>query len=193
MREILKVDYNGVRIQYQGDNMIGVIHLPADDDEKIATGVADIAAGMQSSMSVTLPEVVPDATRLDVAVGVAMDDTVIACLGQFAKRNALVLGPAATEAEKIQMRLDGKQTGIDATTHEALPEAVQQLYEWNANAKAYVAEDLSTAKLSRVREAFTSNGQRTLTPNDRGRLEIGTSAAVTEKTRRVRPFRPYAE
>jgi hypothetical protein len=193
MREVLKCDYNGVRIQYQGDNMIGLVHLPAGDEEKIATTTAEIAAGMQASMSLTLPEIVPDAKGLDVAVGVAMDNTVVACLGQYANRDALVLGPAATQAEKIQMRLDGKQTGIDKTTYDALPEATQELYDWNTTAKAYVAQDLSAAKLSRVLEALASNGHRALTPDHRGRLQIGTAGAVTEKTERVRPLRPYAE
>jgi hypothetical protein len=126
-RDVLKTDHPGVRIQYQGDNMIGVVHVPAGDPGKIAENAADIAAGVQSSMSVTLPQVVPDVERLQVAVGVAMNDTVVACLGQYAKRNALVLGPAATKAEEIQMRLDGAQTGVDKSTYDNLPESVQAL------------------------------------------------------------------
>ena len=50
IRDVLKTDYNGVRIQYQGDNMIGFVHLPAGDTGKIAETAAEIAAGMQSSM-----------------------------------------------------------------------------------------------------------------------------------------------
>ncbi len=193
MREVLKVDYNGVRIQYQGDNMIGVVHLPNGDEEKIATAAAEIAAGMQASMSITLPGVVPHVGSLDAAVGVAMDDTVLACLGDYGRRSALAIGPAATGAENIQLRLGGKQTGIDKAVFEALPEDIQGLYTWSATAKAYVAADLSASKFARVREALAANGQRDLTSDQRGRFNIGGAAAATAVTERVRPIRPYAE
>ena len=100
MRDVLKSDFKGVRVQYQGDNMVGFVHLPAGDEEKIAIAAAEMAAGMQGSMSITLPEVVTDAKRLDVSVGVSMNSTVVACLGEYAKRNGLVLGPAATDARE---------------------------------------------------------------------------------------------
>lgn len=191
MRDVLKVDFNGVRIQYQGDNMIGFVHLPASDEEKIAISAAEIAAGMQGSMSITLPEIVNDSKRLDVSVGVSMNSTVVACLGEHAKRNGLVLGPAPTEAERIQTRLPGKQTGIDKAVYDALPEDMQELYEWSANAKAYVAVDLSASKLARVRESLASQRDRTLTPGGAGRLAIGT-ALDSKGTHRVQPLRPYA-
>jgi len=197
MREVLKVDFDGVRVQYQGDNMIGFVHIPAGDDEKIATAAAEIAAGMQASMSITLADIVPDAKRLDVVVGVSMNETVVTSLGKYGDRNALVLGPAATEAEKIQMRLDAKQTGIDAATYNALPMDIQEFYDWSTSAKAYVAEDLSASKLSRVVEALSANGSRQVTPTDRpGRTRIGPvagAATAVAGTENVRPYRPYAD
>jgi hypothetical protein len=193
MRDVLKTDFNGVRVQYQGDNMIGFVHMPAGDEEKIATAAAEIAAGMQASMTQTLPEIVPDIAKLDVAIGVSMNDTVVACLGQYAKRNALVLGPAATEAEKIQARLDGRETGVDSTTYQALPEWMQELYTWDLTKKAYVAGDLDASKLARVQDAITSNSQRTVTPTDEGRIAIGSTVPATAKTQHVRTIRPYAE
>jgi hypothetical protein len=194
MRCVLKSDYNGVRIQYQGDNMIGFVHLPEDDDEKIATAAADIAAGMQGSMSSTLPEIVPDAGRLDIAVGVALNQTIVSCLGPHRRRSALILGPAATEAENIQMRLDGNQTGLDKCAYDALPDNIKELYEWSAMAKAWVTENTDAAKLARVRESLGSRGPRAVSRNDRlGRFSIGGTATTTQDSERVRPLRPYAE
>jgi class 3 adenylate cyclase len=195
MRDVLKADHHGVRVQYQGDNMIGFVHLPNGDEEKIAIAAAEIAAGMQGSMSITLSEVVPDARHLDVSVGVSMNSTVVACLGEYAKRNGLVLGPAPTEAERIQTWLPGKQTGIDKAVYDSLPEDMQELYEWNANTKAYVAVDLSASKLARVREALAYEKERTITPSDRpGRFSIGGAAAsTTGAAEHVRPYRPYAD
>jgi hypothetical protein len=203
IRDVLKTDFAGVRIQYQGDNMVGLVHRPAGDPGKIAENAADIAAAIQSSMSVTLPQVVRDAERLHVAVGVAINDTVVACLGQYAKRNALVLGPAATKAEQIQMRLEGNQTGLDKVAYDDLPESIQTLYSWDASAKAYVASELDAAKQARVKESLSSNGQRTLTPDGAGRLAIGAAAtaaglavgavaARVSRSERVSSVRPYA-
>ncbi|MGA9284242.1 MAG: hypothetical protein WBV85_02255 [Solirubrobacteraceae bacterium] len=193
MRDVLKTDVGGVRIQYQGDNMIGLVHLPDDDQEGIAEAAAEIAAGMQASMSITLPEVVPDANRLDVSVGVSMNSTVVACLGGYAKRNSLVLGPAATEAERIQTRLPGKQTGIDKTTFDALPDEVSKLYQWSANTRAYVAEDLSASKLARVREALSRGQEQSVAPTGKpGRYAIGAAAVAEGAVEHVRPYRPYA-
>jgi hypothetical protein len=132
-----------------------------------------------------------DASQLDVAVGVAMNDTVIACLGQYANRNALVLGPAATKAEQIQMRLDGKQTGLDKKTYDNLSAEIQGQYTWSDSAKAYVATDLDASKQARLRESQASNGGRTVTPDKAGRLLIGTPA-VTSRTERVPSVKPYA-
>ncbi|TMK98230.1 MAG: hypothetical protein E6G34_11290 [Actinobacteria bacterium] len=190
LRDVLKTDHNGVRVQYQGDNMIGFVHLPNGERERITESATDIAAAMQSSMGVTLPQVVPHAGELHVSVGVATRRTVVACLGQYAKRNGLVLGPGATEAERIQMLLPGKQTGIDKATHDALGEDVKDLYVWSPTAKCWVAEDLVAAKLARVRESLGADAKRTLTPDAAGRLAIG--GAVSESTRHVRSLRPYA-
>ena len=125
-----------------------------------------------------------------------MNETVTS-LGKYGDRNALVLGPAATEAEQIQMRLDAKQTGIDAATYSALPVDIQEFYDWSTSAKAYVAEDLSASKLSRVVEALSANGSRQVTPTDRpGRTRIGPFAGTTTAvagTENVRPYRPYAD
>jgi hypothetical protein len=195
MREVLKVDFNGVRIQYQGDNMIGIVHLPAGDESAIAAAAAEIAAGMQASMKITLPQIVPHASVLEVAVGVALDDTVVASLGKYAARNALVLGPAASRAEAIQMRLDAKQTGLDAAAYVALAGAAKDLYTWSASTKAWVADELTAPKLERVSEALSADLTRTVSPTDKpGRWQIGAApAAASAGGERVRPLRPYAE
>lgn len=194
LRAVLKSDYEGVRIQYQGDNMIGLVHLPTGEEEKIAGAVNDIAAGIQSSVGVTLPAVVPDVSKLDVAVGISLARTVVSSLGAYGRRNAIVIGPAASEAEAIQQRLEAEQTGIDKTTFEALEEDVRKQFEWSAPARAYVAEGLDAPKLSRIKEGASASAksERTVTPGHGGRFHIGTGAAVAGGES-VRPIRPYAE
>jgi hypothetical protein len=194
LRAVLKTDYEGVRIQYQGDNMIGLVHLPAGDEGKIAAAAADIAAGAQSSMSITLPVVVPDVGGLDVAVGIASALTVVSSLGAYGRRNAIVIGPGASESEAIQQRLNAEQTGIDKSTFEALEEDVAKQFAWSAPARAYVAEGLDAAKLSRIKEGASAaaKSERSVTPGHDGRFHIGTGAAVAGGES-VRPIRPFAE
>jgi hypothetical protein len=194
LRSVLKTDHQGVRVQYQGDNMIGFVHLPDGDEKKIAAAAIDIAAGMQSSMDITLPAIVPDVGGLDVAVGISSARTVVSSLGAYGRRNAIVIGPAASEAEAIQQRLEAEETGIDKATHEALEEDIAEQFEWSASAKAYVAEGLDAAKLSRIKEGASTaaKSERSVTPGHGGRFHIGTGAAAAGGES-VRPIRPYAE
>lgn len=178
LRAVLKTDYDGVRIQYQGDNMIGLVHLPNGDDAAIAKTAVEIAAAMQSCIEDTLPQYVPDAGRLHLAVGIAFSNTIVASLGDYAKRNALVMGPAATQAEQIQMRLDAHETGISKPAYDLLPETLQELFAWDKNKKAYVAKHLDAAKLARVQEAQSGAASQTLSKDRNGVFTIGTATAA---------------
>jgi len=51
---VLTGDFDGVRIQYQGDRIQGLFHLPQDNEEAIAQKVVEAAVGLQSSMEHTL-------------------------------------------------------------------------------------------------------------------------------------------
>jgi hypothetical protein len=193
IREVLKVDHDGVRIQYQGDNMVGLVHLPAGDEKKVAAAVNDIAAGTQSSMGITLPAIVPDLWRLDVAIGISLARTVVSSLGAYGRRTAIVIGPAATKAEAIQQRLDGRRTGIDAATYKVLEEDAQEQFEWSASAGAWVASDLDAAKLARIKEARAASVTKTVAPVGDGLFNIGVGSTAVAGGTRVRPIRPYAE
>lgn len=191
LREVLKVDFNGVRVQYQGDNLIGFIHLPDGDAATRASVAVEVAAAMQSSISRTLPAVVHDVGRLQISIGVASSDIAVSRLGQYAARTALIVGPAASGAEAIQMRLEGGQTGLTAAAYEQLSDAQKALYEWSAPAKAWVANDLDAAKLARVTESLTSEDSRVVTPDDAGRFSIGLG--VTESSTKVPRVKPFAD
>jgi hypothetical protein len=192
LREVLKVDFKGVRVQYQGDNMIGFVHLPHDAEAKRAAAAVEIAAAMQSSIKTTLPTVVPGMAQLKVSIGVASSDIVVTRLGKHAARTALIVGPAASGAEAIQMRLEGGQIGLNAAAYEQLSGAQQALFGWDGSAKAWVASDLEAAKLARVTESLSSQNTRVLTPTGDGRYGIGVGAAgaVSTKVPRVKPFAP---
>jgi len=196
-REVLKTDYSGVRVQYQGDNMIGLVHMPGKSTATVAERALDIAAGLQASMQHTLPEVVDEAKKLTVTVGVALANTLATQLGPHGRRDAMIVGPAVTKADRISAALTGTEVGFASAAYEALPEHLRELFSWSANAKAWVAKDLPADKLDLVKEAHVlSLGEQLRAIEDTGRSgrsRVLTGAgAANGGAEVVRTFRPYA-
>ncbi len=200
LREVLKRDYSGgVRVQYQGDNIIGLVHLPGKESAAVAERALDIAAGMQASMQQTLPAVVEEAGKLTVTVGVAMADTLATQLGPRGRRNAMAVGPAVTKADRISSALVGTEVGFSKKAYEALPADLREdLFEWSAAAGAWVASDLPATRLALIKEGLalrvTDQRPRRIEPTDRpGRSRVVPAAGLTlPGSRDVDPLRPHA-
>jgi hypothetical protein len=199
LREVLKRDYSGgVRVQYQGDNIVGLVHLPGKSTAAVAERALDIAAGMQASMQETLPAVVAEASKLSVTVGVALADTLATQLGPHGRRNAMAVGPAVTKADRISSALTGTEVGFSSQAYEALPEDLRAgLFEWSGSAAAWVASDLPASRLELIKESLAlraSDQRRRIEPTGRpGRSRVTPAAGlVVPGTRNVEPFRPHA-
>jgi hypothetical protein len=198
-REVLKSDYScGVRVQYQGDNIVGLVHMPGKTIGKVAERALDIAAGMQGSMQHTLSKVVPEAKNLTVTIGVALADTLATRLGPYARRDAMVVGPAVTKADRISMSLDGTEVGFSKQAYDALPEHLRKSFGWSEKAKAWVAADLPADKLDLIKEAHArgekSARARIQPPDSKGRFRVGAAVgAAPAGATDVRVLKPYAE
>lgn len=199
LREVLKSDYSGgVRVQYQGDNIVGLVHVPGKDLSKVAERALDIASGMQASMKHTLSSVVPEAEKLKVTVGVALEDTLATQLGPRGRRNAMVVGPAVTKADRISAALEGTEIGFSKSAYEALPEHLQSRFTWSASAGAWVATDLPADELDLIKEAHeraaVQQQARVHSPDTEGRLRVGAAVgAVPAGARDVHVVKPYSE
>jgi len=199
LREVLKHDCSGgVRVQYQGDNVVAVVHLPDQDDGKVAERALDIAAGMQASMQYTLPKVVPEAEKLAVTVGVALGYTLATQLGEYGRRNAIVIGPKVTKADRISAALKGTEIGFSPDAYGALPEHLQGFFEWRERPKAWVAPHLPADKLELTKEAHARRADLTRArlhaPDSRGRSRIGAAVGTTPAgATDVRVTKPYAD
>lgn len=198
-REVLKNDYaGGVRVQYQGDNIVGLVHMPGKSTTKVAQRALDIAAGMQGSMQHTLSKVVPEAKKLTVTIGVSLADTLATRLGPHGRRNAMVVGPAVTKADRITLALNGTEVGFSKQAYDALPEHLQASFEWSHKAKAWVAADLPADKLDLIKEAHVraQDGDRARVhePDSWGRSRIGAAVgAAPAGATDVRIVKPYSE
>ncbi len=197
LREVLRSDHDGVRVQYRGDNVIGVLNMPVDDKDAIAQAAVSVAAGMQASMEKTLPQVVQAVQQLSIAVGIDHGDTIGSRLGEYARRNAIVLGYPVSRAERLQRAVDGGQTAITARVRNSLDDNVAALFTKDDATGAYVARDLTADKLELTASVvgFNSSEKARIKPPDgSGAIKVTPAIAVpTGKERDVRPFRPYAD
>jgi len=147
LRHVAISDYGpNLRVQYQGDRIQLLRHLPHDDNVKRAEQALRTAAAWNSSLTLTLPEVI-DIEGLTVATGIADGPTLISKLGTRGNRDVLAVGTGVRRAERIQRNLDGGEIGIDTSTLDCLPESVQELFKWRSGPQAHVCVDCDIADL----------------------------------------------
>lgn len=195
-KEFTKVvtdDYNGVRIQYQGDRTQAIFHLPTDDSGAIASKALYAAVGVQSSMEKSLKELLPEAKVLSVAIGIDIGLTFVSRLGTRGARDAICLGEAVETAAKIEERINGKEIGISTNLYELLPEEYQELFSWRKEAQCYVVSGLTIEKLERVDEAMnTYSGSRSVYIKSAAGVTT-VSSSVSNDARAVVPAKSYAQ
>jgi class 3 adenylate cyclase len=188
---VVKCDFAGVRVQFQGDRVQGLFHLPKDDHAAIAIEAVEAAAGLQSSMELVIKELLPEASTLRLAIGIDKGVTLASRLGTRGHRDRICLGNAVEQAADHEESCEGGETGIGVTVYELLPEDVQEAFEWNESAGCYIASALTTAKLARVKRAasYDSSGAVTVKSGTVGTTII-TSGGATNG-RQVVPARSY--
>lgn len=151
--QVLTNDFDGVRVQFQGDRAQAFFHLPKGDERAIARKVLKAAVGVQSSMEKSLKDCLPEAKPLTVAVGADLGTTLVSKLGSRGARDGICLGEAVESAAAIEERISGTQIGLSKTVYDQLTEEQRKLFDWNKTAGCYVAAHLTAEKLERAEEA----------------------------------------
>jgi class 3 adenylate cyclase len=190
MATVVAVDYNGLRVQFQGDRVQGLYHMPKDEDADIAAEAVDAAVGLQSSMEKTLKEKLPEAEELHLAVGVDLDTTLVSKLGTRAHRDRICLGSAVENAAKYEERCSGGQIGVSKRIYDALPDRLKKHFSFNTGVGCYVANDLTADKVERAERASAAAGAPAFITSN------GSGVTVTEREREgarsIIPARSYA-
>ena len=192
MATIIKEDFDGVRVQFQGDRAQGLFHLPKDDDTAIATTAVEAAVGLQSSMEHTLKACLPAAAGLRLAVGVDMDTTLASKLGTRGQRDRICLGDPVECAAANEERIGGGQIGVSKRVYDALPNRLRSHFLYDSAARCYVATDLTADKVERAAKASSVYGAGKpvfLTPSQGG---VVVGATEVAGAREISPSRPYA-
>lgn len=153
MATVLTKDYEGLRVQYQGDRVQGLFHMPKDDEGKIATEAVEAAIGLQSSMEKTIKKKLPEAKDLRLAVGVDLDTTLVSKLGTRAHRDRICLGEPVENAAAHEEDCEGGEIGISKRVYDALPERLSKHFSYDKSKCCYVAKDLTWDKVEQAERA----------------------------------------
>ena len=190
MASVVKHDFSGIRVQYQGDRVQALFHLPKDDAEKFVDKAVRAAIGLQSSMEHTIKSCLPEAAALGLAVGVDFGVTLASSLGTRGNRDRICIGTAVENAAKVQEMCHGTEIGISSRAQSVLEQSMQKLFKEDTDRKIFVGKALTTDKLERALKAKSYGGPVFVTSS-------GGATSVTQKHdghgREIVPPRSWSE
>lgn len=191
MSRVVRNDFKGLRIQFQGDRAQGLFHLPKDNEERIIEKAVNTAIGIQSSMEHAIKDCLPEAAELAMAVGIDIGQTLVSKLGTRAHRDRICLGEAVESAAMNEENVDGKQIGISKGAYDVLPTDLKQHFSYDRGAGCYVATGLTADRLELAAKAavYQSGGAFFIKPSSSG-ITIGKEESVSAT--KVVPARSYA-
>jgi len=191
MATVVAVDFKGLRVQFQGDRVQGLYHMPKDEESKIATEAVEAAIGLQSSMEKTIKEKLPEAEELHLAVGVDIDTTLVSKLGTRAHRDRICLGSAVENAAKSEEKCSAGQIGVSKRIYEALPERLSKHFSYDPTIGCYVANNLTADKVERAAKAAAAAGAPAFITSSKSGVTV--TEREREGARTIIPGRSYAE
>lgn len=199
---VVKNDYEGLRVQFQGDRVQALFHLPEDDEEKIVAKAVEAVVGLQSSIEHTIKEVLPETEDLELAVGVDVGTTLASKLGTRGHRDRVCVGVAVENAADLEERSGGGRIAITSRVYNALPKNLSEHFSYESEARCYVADELTMDKLDLAKRTKDHKaGKAALVATGvTGALVVGASAAAAAQAkkdkekrnaRRVKPSASY--
>lgn len=192
MAAIVKHDFNGLRIQYQGDRVQGLFHLPKDNFQAIAQKATEAAIGLQSSMEYTLKESLPESSPLKLAVGIDIDLTLVSKLGIRGERDRVCIGLGVEDAEECQEKCKGGDIGLTTEVYELLDAPTKQHFTHDVERKLYFAAGLTAEKAERQKKAAAYTGGGTVFVRS-GKTGAQITSAEAPGARPILPSKSYAE
>ncbi len=192
MAAVVKHDFNGLRIQYQGDRAQALFHLPKDDSSAIAEKAVSAAVGLQSSIEYTLRECLPEAAPLHLAVGIDVGPTLVSKLGIRGERDRICIGLGVENAEKCQERCKGGEIGITSVVLDQLDNLTKQRFAHDVKRGISVATGLTAEKVERMKKAAAyAGGSSVFVSSDRSGVSIRDAEGAG--ARQVLPSKSYAD
>lgn len=193
---VIAGDFDGLRIQYQGDRIQGLFHLPQDQEAAIAKKVVEAAVGLQSSMEHTLKTHLPEAKELRLAIGVDLGTTLVSKLGARGQRDRICLGIAVENAAQLEEKSEGGQIAVSKAIYAALPDEFCRHFSYSANVQGYIATNLTAEKVERAARGastYRAGAAVFLTATAAaGAIGLLISSRKSDQARPLMPGKPYA-
>jgi class 3 adenylate cyclase len=153
MASIVKHDFGGIRVQFQGDRVQALFHLPQGDEKRIAARAVDTAVALQSAMELVIKKLLPEASELGIATGSSVGTTLVSKLGTHGHRDRICIGDSVEDAATYQEGSAGGEIAIPAAIQLHLDEDLQKLFVWNSDRELYIATNLTQDKVERAHKA----------------------------------------
>jgi hypothetical protein len=180
MARVVQDDFEGVRVQFQGDRVQALFHLPEDDSEAFSTEAVSAAVGLQSSFELVLKKQITELADLGLAVGVSQGTTVATKLGERGHRDRICLGNDVLRAERNEENVAKRQVGISGSARDSLTAGLAKHFVWTDTAGCYVATGLDQNKLD------LEEGSRAITAGKVYIASGGTGTALSTEIGRGR-------
>jgi class 3 adenylate cyclase len=190
MASIVKQDFGGVRVQFQGDRVQALFHLPKGSEKGIAERAVDTAIALQSSMELVIKKLLPEAMELGIAVGSSTGTTLVSKLGTHGHRDRICIGDAVEDAATLQEGSAGGEIAIPSNIHKHLDKELQDLFVYNRDRGVYLAANLTQDKVERARKASLFKQAVHVTASAAGARITGQASSGS---RSFVPSRSFAE
>lgn len=153
MAEVVKHDFSGLRIQYQGDRVQALFHLPKNDGAAFLKKAVETAAGLQSSMEYTLKQCLPDAGPLALAIGIDLDVTLVSKIGTRGQRDRICIGTGVEDAVRAQEKSNGGEVSLTPRAFQLLDGLFQPQFTLDKTRNLYVAAKFYSDRFERAAKA----------------------------------------
>jgi class 3 adenylate cyclase len=190
---VIKGDFNGLRIQYQGDRIQGLFHLPHDDTAALVKKAVEAAAGLQASMEYTLKACLPEAGDLHLAIGIDLGTTLVSRLGARGQRDRICLGAAVENAARLEEQSEGGQVAVSSEVFTLLPDYLKQCFTYSAKAQGFVATNFTTEQIECAEKATRIYGAGAPAFVRAGATGVTVRSQESTGARTIIPARPYTD
>lgn len=143
MRDTAVIDFDALRIQYQGDRMQALCYQPIGDEAASVLRAVELAAALKTISDEILPRFVAPEAPKKLAIGLAIGEVLVSRMGQQSDPDVVAIGPSVGQAAAIQQRLPGGAIGLSADTYAALPDWLHPVFTWDHSAQAWVSDSLT--------------------------------------------------
>lgn len=183
---VVRADYDGLRVQFQGDRVQALLHLPEDEEDEIVAEAVHTAAGLQSSMERTIKAVLPEAEKLELAVGVDVGTTLASKLGTRGHRDRVCVGVAVENAANLEECSEGGRIAITSRAYKALQEDLSEHFSYDSESRCYVADGLTTDKLdlAKRKKDYKAGKAALIATSVAGASVVGAGAVAAAKAKR---------